>query len=236
MDQQTDTPLDRLEEALAPSGLFVRGGFHPAREDDVPGLPDGRAARTIVLAGNAGGEMWRRFRSDRPGNDAVLDRWLKPRILRAATAADAHAIFPNQGPPFIPIQEWAQRCEAVHRSPLGILIHPEFGLWHIYRAAFLFPDRLELPGWSRLASPCESCEKKPCLQVCPADAFTPDRFVAQNCATHLASDDGRPCLTRGCMARRACPVGRDYVYPRDAQAFHMEAFVTAVARGYGRSD
>ena len=64
------------------------------------------------------------------------------------------------------IHEWAARAEPVYRSPIGIMIHSEFGLWHAYRAALLFPGRIALP--SRGSQPVA---RKSCLKVCPADAF-----------------------------------------------------------------
>lgn len=227
--------LDRLNDILNVHGLFVRGGFHPGLEDDVPALPDGGETGTVILIGNAGAEMWHAFSEMADtGTKNPLDSWLRPIIEDAAAAVDAHALFPNSGPPFIPIQDWAQRAEPVDRSPLGIMIHPEFGLWHVYRAAFLFAGRVALPPRGDAASPCDSCVAKPCLKVCPADAFLPDRFDAPACAAHVESDAGTNCRDRGCLARRACPAGRDYLYVTDQQKFHTAAMLRAVKSGYGR--
>jgi hypothetical protein len=228
--------IDRLNTVLGDSGLFVRGGFYPTPDDAVPPLPDGSAAGTVVLVGNAGTAMWAAFAQtgDRSGRHP-LDTWLRPRIQAAAASVGAHPVFPNSGPPFVPVQDWAARAEPVYRSPIGIMIHPEFGLWHVYRGAFLFADRIDLPPREDSASPCESCAKKPCLSVCPADAFLPDRFDAPACAAHVESAAGVNCRERGCLARRACPVGRDFLYERDQQAFHTAAMLGAVKRGYGQS-
>lgn len=235
--------IDRLNTLFAGTGLFVRAGFHPAPADGVPALPDGSAAQTVVLIGNAGTDMWEAFaptlnqtENHTERDRAVrhpLDSWLRPRIGDAASAAGAHPVFPNDGPPFVPIQDWAARAEPVHRSPIGIMIHPEFGLWHVYRAALLFADRLDLPPRADRQSPCDTCARKPCLSVCPADAFLPDRFDAPACALHVESAEGANCRERGCLARRACPVGREYVYGRDQQEFHTAAMLAAVKRGYG---
>ena len=228
--------IDRLNTVLGDSGLFVRGGFYPMLGDTVPSLPDGSAAGTVILVGNAGTAMWEAFA--RSGDRSVrhpLDTWLRPRIEAAAASVGAHPVFPNSGPPFVPVQDWAARAEPVYRSPIGIMIHPDFGLWHVYRGAFLFADRIDLPPRKDSASPCESCEKKPCLSVCPADAFLPDRFDAPACAAHVESAAGVNCRDRGCLARRACPVGRDNLYGRDQQAFHTAAMLDAVKRGYGQT-
>lgn len=219
-----------MKFALA-DGLFVRGGFHPVPEDRVPPLPDGCAAQTVLLIGNAGPAMWHAFRQAAPdiAGHEPLDTWLKPQIEAAAHAAGAHVLYPNDGPPFVAIQRWAMRAEAVHVSPIRLLIHPEFGLWHVYRAALLFPERIEIPPRSEAASPCDTCAKKPCLRACPVDAFA-QGFDVRACVGHVESDAGANCRTRGCLARRACPVGRAFRYPADAQAFHTAAFLRSARK------
>jgi len=221
-------------DSLASAGLIMRGGFHPAPDDQVPPLPDGRATRSVVLIGNAGPAMWRAFRAAVPdiSGRAPLDGWLRPQIEHAARAAGVHALFPNDGPPFIPIQRWAMRGDRVHPSPIRLLIHPEFGLWHVYRAVFLFAERIELPPRIDSASPCDSCVKKPCLRACPVDAFA-GGFDMAGCVAHVESDAGGNCKERGCMARRACPIGRAHQYPADAQAFHTAAFLRSAKRMLG---
>ena len=224
---------------LAATGLFVRGGFHPRPEDRVPDLACATPARSVVLIGNAGGALWHAFAAARAADPGSfdsrhpLDRWMRPRIEAAAEAVGARPVFPNDGPPFVPILDWAQRAEPIHRSPIGIMIHPAFGLWHVYRAVLLFAGRLDLPTRADLPSPCETCAGRPCLAVCPADAFAPDRFAVERCAPHVESAAGTACRERGCLARRACPVAPDMRYPRDAQAFHTASMLAAVRRGFG---
>lgn len=227
--------LNDIADALDGTGLVPRGGFHPVAPDRVPPLPNGAPTRTVVLVGNIGRPLWDTFVEAVPDRDGrnPLDGWLDPILAEAAKAVGAHIVSPNKGPEFPPIQRWAQRAEPVHSSPIGLLIHPEFGLWHVYRAAFCFAERLDLPEVEGRASPCESCTKKPCLNVCPADAFQPDHFDALGCIAHVTGPDGGNCASRGCLARRACPVGRQFAYPKEAGAFHMRAVVRAVRRGYG---
>ncbi|MDH3232512.1 MAG: hypothetical protein OEQ29_03230 [Alphaproteobacteria bacterium] len=234
-DSATTPILEAIAAALNGTGLFYRGGFHPHLEDAVPRLADGREAGTVVLIGNAGGTMWRAFNEADPDRSKrnPLDRWLNPILEHLAGQVGATLVSPNRGPNFPPIQDWARRAEPVFRSPIGIMIHPDFGLWHVYRAALLFAERLDLPPRAEGANPCDSCAGRPCLRVCPADAFEPSRFNAKACVAHVTSDAGGNCRDRGCLARRACPVGRDFAYPNDAGAFHMAAVVRAVQAGYG---
>ena len=220
-----------IDALLAGTGLFVRGGFHVEADDAVPPLADGRPARTVILVGNAGGDLWRAFTADNPAmaGDHPLDRWVDGHVERTAAAVGAEIVFPTRRP-YPPIMRWAKRAGPVHSSPINLLIHPEYGLWHVYRGAFLFADRLDLPSQHQAPSPCDACEKKPCLRACPADAFKPDHFDAVACVTHVESPAGGNCAARGCLARRACPVGREHAYPVEAGAYHMGAVVRTVRR------
>ena len=142
-----------VDEALSGTGLFVRGAFHP-REDDRTPFPAG----TIVLIGNAGPTMWRAFRArlpegERAGLADPLDSWVRGAIEDAAARLGAEAVFPFDGPPFHPFQRWAVRAEPVYPSPLGIMIHPEYGLWHAYRGALAFREVLPLPSRRESAEP-----------------------------------------------------------------------------------
>lgn len=226
-----DEIAEVLKQTLDGTGLFLRGGFHPTDEDRVPACATGAPARTVFLLGNAGPDLWRAFRAGRPVSDDAhpLDRWVMGHIRRAAERLGATAVDPMR-PPHPPIQRWACRADDVYPSPLGLVIHPEHGLWHAYRGALLLPDRIALPQRREAAPPCETCRTKPCLRACPVGAFQPDGFRMDLCVDHVESDDGAACRRLGCLARRACPVGREWRYPDDACAYHMQAVVGTVRR------
>lgn len=214
--------LGDLTSALAGYGLLARGAFHPTQGDGVPGDPG-----TLVLAGHAGPDMWRAFASAMPECADPLDAWSQGAIGDVASRCRATALFPFEGPPYLPFQLWAARAEAVSPSPLGMLIHPVFGLWHGYRGALAFAGRLPLPPRADAPGPCQACTDKPCLSACPAAAFTGARYDVEACADHLRAPGGEDCMTRACLARRACPVGREYAHEPDQAAFHMRAFLAA---------
>lgn len=231
--------LQRIAAGLAPHGLILRGGFHPREEDGVPGLAPGRAARTVAMIGNAGAKggdpMWRAFSATRtrfPGKDPMND-WTRSVIEPLARGAGAHALFPFDRPHH-PFQRWAMRADAVFPSPLGMLIHAEFGLWHAYRAALAFAESLPLPARKAAVSPCASCAAKPCLTACPVGAFFGSGYDVKSCVGFLESADGADCMDRGCAARRACPVGHDRAQEPDQARFHIAAFKRA-ATFKGRS-
>ncbi|WP_374375234.1 ferredoxin [Dongia sp.] len=217
--------IPTLETALARSGMAIRGGFVPRAEDAVPDLAPGRPARALLLIGNIGGAMWPAFAAAPHDDDDPMDRWTRRVIDPLAAACGATALYPSDGPPYRPFQLWARRAEGVQPSPLMIFIHPQYGLWHAYRAALLFAEDLALPSMATGARPCDSCAGQPCLHACPVDAFTSAGFDDMRCARHVDGPDGTECRERGCLARRACPVGKEYAYPPAQMAFHMQAFL-----------
>jgi len=210
-----------LEAALGPHGLILRGGFHPdAGEAGLEGI------RTVFLVGNAGPAMWEAFAPHVDGERHPLDRWTKRVVDPIADKFEARAAYPF-GPEAPPFQRWALRAEMLHVSPLGILIHPEYGLWHAWRAALLFADRLRPPPRANAPSPCDSCAEKPCLSACPVGAFTGSAYDVPACAAHIAKPEAS-CRSVGCHARNACPVGREWRYAEAQTRFHMAAFARSV--------
>ena len=218
--------LAALNDALSSTGMVLRGGFAPESGDDVPDLAPGRPARSLLLIGNVGGAMWSAFADAARAGADPMDCWTRVVLDPIAAEFGATAIYPFSGPPYYPFQRWAARAEPVHVSPLRIFIHPTFGLWHAYRAALLFGDALDLPQVAQMDSPCLTCNGQPCLTSCPVDAFQARGFDDIRCARHVDGPDGVECRDHGCLARRACPVGRDYSYPPAQMAFHMKAFLS----------
>src|SRR5215471_11233137 len=152
--------LVAIERLVATHGLILRGGFHPAEGDGVPPLPDGRLPGTLLLIGNVGPGLWPEFSSSDEAGDGApdpLNRWTQRVIGAIAGEAGAAPLYPFGGPPYLPFQRWAMKAEAVAPSPLGILIHPEFGLWHAYRGALAFAGRLALPPRAERPRPCDTC-------------------------------------------------------------------------------
>lgn len=221
--------IDAIRAALKPHGLFLRGVVHFREAAGAPRLEDGRLAASVVLVGNVGGSIWPAFtrwregRVDRGGDDP-LDGWSKAVIRPIAARGGATAWFPSD-PPWQPFQQWAMRAEGLKASPLGILIHPVYGLWHGYRGALGLAAAIDAePAVSLASHPCESCPGKPCLSACPAAAVRPDAFDVAACRAHLRSSDGQAgCMAAGCLARAACPVGAGYRYGADQLRFHMAA-------------
>jgi hypothetical protein len=218
--------LSAIADTLALHGLVLRGGFDFATGADAPPGPSGQPAKAVLLVGQAGAVPWphfRRWRQGRPGDLAnPLDTWSREVIGAVAARFGARAASPSDRP-FLPFQQWAMRAEGLRASPLGILMHPVYGLWHAYRGALLFDDRIGIDPPEEAIHLCDACVGKPCLKACPVDAHSEAGYAHRDCLAHVRGPDGGPCRNLGCLDRNACPHGAAYRYPKDVQAFHMAA-------------
>lgn len=220
--------LRTIRAALEPHGLSIRGALLPAAGEVL--LASGsKQAAALLLIGHLGSSHWQAFcrwrlDGDRTQDPDPLDRWSKAVIDPIAAAAGATAYYPSDAP-YQPFQQWAMRAEGLHPSPLGILIHPVYGLWHGYRGALAL-ERMPVdfePSIPVEEFPCEDCVGRPCLSTCPADAILPGGFQYHPCRSHLATEAGQDCMGQGCLARNACPVGAAYRYCDEQLRFHMAA-------------
>lgn len=210
------TEFARLRRRLGKHGMSIIGAFEP----DMGEIGDTRA---VVLVGNAGSAMWRRF-DPAPADPSshTIDTWTRAVLEPLAEECGAAVLFPFDGPPYAPFVSWALRTGRCFKSPLGMAIHDTYGLWFALRAAFMFVEEFKLPGGAA-DSPCDTCQTKPCLAACPVGAFDDTAYDYQTCRTHVGT---RPndCSDAGCLARRACPVGRNFIYEPAHAAYHMRSF------------
>jgi hypothetical protein len=194
----------------------------------MPSGVSGVPAKSVLLVGQAGAAPWPHFLRWRERQSRIvadpLDTWSREVIGTVATEFGARAVSPSDRP-YLPFQQWAIRAEGLKPSPLGILMHPRYGLWHAYRGALLFEDELPVAATGAALHLCDTCIDKPCLKSCPVGAYSASGFAYEACLSHVRGQNGGPCRSGGCLDRNACPYGADYRYPLEVQAFHMTAFV-----------
>ncbi len=231
-----------LDQA-AEYGLLFRGGFVPNTEDGVVDIKtDDNASQTagaLLLFGNAGSSIWPTFSNAPEYQDQQpdpLDRWSNRIGTQLAQRWGGTALFPFGGPPFTPFLQWAKKAEQLQSSKLGMLIHPEYGLWHAYRFAIALPkNALSEQALLSLSKPaiaaqtaCDHCQTQSCLSSCPVDAFTAEGYDVKRCFDYLDSHRNAECHQQGCQARTACPEGADYLYTLEHAVFHMRQFYNAL--------
>lgn len=217
--------IEQIRAALSPHGIFLRGVVH--FHGDGPELTAGGRAASVVLLGNVGGSIWPAFSTWQagPGQGVTnpLDTWSVEMIRPVAQSLAGQAWFPSEKP-WQPFQQWAMRAEGLKASPLGVLIHPQYGLWHGYRGAIGFAELVGTASVPFDRHPCDDCAEKPCLATCPADAIHPALFDVRACRSHIHAPEGQAgCMAGGCIARNACPVGAEHRYPAGQLQFHMAA-------------
>lgn len=220
--------LAALQSGLEAHGLSLRGGFD-LEPGEQAAIPSAAPVRSLLLIGNVGGSIWPHFerwrRAQAAAIDNPLDTWSRAIIERAALEAGALAVFPSDKP-HLPFQQWAMRAEALRPSPLGILMHPRYGLWHAYRGALLFDRQFGIGGASAGPHLCDSCAAKPCLRACPVGAHSEAGFDYGGCLDHVRGADSAGCTRAGCRDRNACPNSSEWRYPVEMQRFLMDAFAS----------
>ena len=209
--------LGRIADRVRQDHLDVFGAFQTSPNDVLgPG--------TLVMLGPREPGFWAHVTTCpefRNGDANPLDGWSKRVITRAAEELGGDPHFPFGTPPK-PFQAWALRTGRAWTSPVVLLVHDTAGLMVSYRGAILVPELLEVPEAG--PQPCEACEDKPCLTVCPVSALTEGGYDLDRCHGYLASNEGVTCMQSGCAVRRSCPAGAGYRRVDAQSAYHMERF------------
>ena len=217
-----------LREGLTSYGFEVFGSFVLEAQHCIANH-DEYLGRQAILVGNIGSRIWLHFSQSAEYQDSEpdpLNRYTARILGGVARAQEIEAIFPFDEP-YWPFQRFAASALGVQSSPLGMQIHPEFGLWYGLRGAFILPEDTELVGDVDGVSvaqthPCDTCVDKPCLNTCPVSAFTINGYNTEACYGHLDRGEDPDCRSLGCLARDACPVGKEYRYEPQHIRFHMD--------------
>ena len=225
--------LRHLARELSPHGLLCFGGLLLTKDECAVGS-QAMVGRNALLVGNVGADMWHVFRRSPEFSDGMRDpmnRWTK-RVLDAVSLKLGCSVVYPFDDPYWPFQRLARKAVGIQNSPLGVLIHPEYGLWHAFRGLLIFKENHQLVNQIKaliesaevLNHPCDSCEDQPCLSTCPVGAFTDEGLDVNSCFSFLDGSSGSECMLTGCQARRACPIGTDYRQDSAQLQFHMKSY------------
>lgn len=197
------------------------------------GVADGRdyqhlldgCQRAIVFA-NGGTKLWDCFIDDlrqHPQHlsahqhplDDFVGRWIA-QVDPMLDGARRWVQCADETDVFIDFRPLAKAAGLGFPSPVGLLIHPVYGLWVSLRAVLLTTE--EIPITVDVSSnPCSTCIEKPCVAACPAGAVTESGWSVQRCAAfHQSHTD---CATT-CHSRLQCPVGSEYRHCSLQHTYH----------------
>ena len=198
------TPLEaELGAALQPHGLQLRGSFAAQPTDCLGPLPNGQAVASVWMVGGVGSAFWPRFKASGLYADGLpdpLDRWSQSIGDALAQRLGGRALYPSDGPPYHPFQQWADRAGPLQPSVMMLRIHPEFGLWHAYRFALALPhafvgaasDGKEAPSAQTSTDTATATATTATTSTGPSASVLANFGLCARC-------DGQPCL-------HACPV------------------------------
>lgn len=211
------------ERQVFPAALFDQAGLNRQHLFNLASLPDEIRAklgdtadfRQLILLGHGGKKLWECVQAaGLPGEDPI-DDYVMQRVRRIFAHHLANKnyriVYPGEAP--VGLQQLGKLAGWHQPSPFMVGIDAEWGSWFAYRAVILADtDFLPVLPVDR-SKPCLSCADQPCLSACPAGAVTTEAFALDKCLAYRQSADAACQFT--CLARIACPVGREHRYSAD---------------------
>lgn len=241
--------LQLIREAAVPYGLNLVAAVPMDRYDarvasNARAKAIAPAARSIAVIGNGGGALWQALRShaqEHPGwwdRANPLDDFVSEVVERGiagklrATGLRLTVVYPvmaeDRSLNFI---ELAKAAGLGGPSILGVAIHPVYGPWIAFRAAFLLDEDLDEPGEALGFDPCPGCAVRSCIGACPAGAVSyPGGWDIPACLKHRVEAEA-DCGAR-CHSRVACVIGPEHRYPDDEMAHHQTRALRAMRPYY----
>jgi hypothetical protein len=122
--------------------------------------------KTLVLVGMGGASFYNKnastfLKTKNPMDDTAKDLVIKKLKLNKDEIKE---IYPEASKLF-PLQRLSRDLGISKMSPIGIDIHPRYGLWFSFRFIFIYPE-LDLNDFPQeFISPCESCYTKNCTNL-----------------------------------------------------------------------
>lgn len=184
--------------------LDLRRDFSPAH-----------ACRQLILVGNAGRALWSAVKAAGIASDDPIDDFSVRAVARwFAERLPGHRytlLYPGGKP--VGLQALGRLAGWHHATPFMVGILPRWGSWFGYRVALLADTGLPTTAPLQVESPCLTCAAKPCVSACPAQAMAEGSFALAQCIAYRRQPDSR--CAHACVARDACPVGREHRYDDD---------------------
>lgn len=177
--------------------------------------------RRLVLFGHGGRRLWDALQARGMNGPDPIDHYsitcARDFIRHALGDPPVYRLYP-EAPHLVPLQQLGAAAGWSAPSPLGSGIHPVYGVWFAYRAAFLVDADLPLLSDPPAPDRCAACGAKPCIAACPPGAVQVTAVDIERCARHRLRPSS-PCADR-CLARLACPYFPEHRYSEAQLQYH----------------
>ncbi|HSH04339.1 MAG TPA: hypothetical protein VLL52_17645 [Anaerolineae bacterium] len=177
--------------SLAEAGLNLQAVFsiehlpQTLQQALTPLIPNTPSYPYLLLLAHAGTQLWTALQTahidltDHTTNpiDTYTQETIATYFRQQHPQHQYHLLYPQyQATPLMPLGQLAGWS---HPTPLGLGIHPHYGLWYAYRAALVTTAPLPLTSPNTAPSPCLTCHHKPCLTACPPKPPTPPTSIGK---------------------------------------------------------
>lgn len=163
----------------------------------------------LILLAHAGRLLWEKVQAaDLPGTDPI-DDYTAACVHKFFTAHNISSRLLYPGPAAVNLQAFGRLAGWHHAAPFMVGIDADWGSWFAYRALIVAASDFPLSAVQEKTHPCLSCAATPCIAACPAGALQPE-FSLAACADYRLQENS--ACADNCLARRACPVGREHGY------------------------
>jgi len=236
--------LDVVAARLADTGLNLfaclpLATLPAAIRETVRRFTDQRFHRgTLLLIGNAGADFWGHFTQGMRDGDDPIDHFSLTRAQSVLSTTEGFSpgslkpLYPGDRP--LPLQQLGTCAGWHHPSPLGLGIHPQWGLWFAYRALFICDQPLPMRTAKPSPAPCDGCSGRNCMANCPATALTAGSPIDMGACARYRLSSGSACTHR-CLARESCPVSAQARYCREQITYHYRLSLETLRRYHERN-
>ncbi|MGH7804971.1 MAG: hypothetical protein ACREQJ_11535, partial [Candidatus Binatia bacterium] len=195
--------VEQLCEGLASEGFNLIGMAAPAAYDarvreDLRLALRAPWARSVVVVGNGGGDLWRRVEAWAATSGGIADKadpvdeYTTTTVERVAAPILADAgVRSRLAYPFRFAEEPISFVDLAAAAGLGapsllrVLVHPVYGPWMALRAAILVDVELDAPRPAEGYDPCPACVERSCIAACPGSVVRyPEGWDVEGCIAH----------------------------------------------------
>jgi hypothetical protein len=220
------------EHPAFPADFLNQSGINRQHVFNLDALPTAVVAtlgntdgyRQLILLGHGGRHLWECVKASGIGGEHPIDDYCRQMVSRwfagYLPGRRYRMLYPGEQP--VGLQQLGTLAGWHQPSPFMVGIDTEWGSWFAYRAALLADTDFSPFLPVDRSSPCTTCQEKPCIGACPANALDGGNFSLQKCIAYRRRAGSKCQFT--CLARVDCPVGAEHRYD-DEQLRHS----------YGRS-